>query len=69
MCIRDRITLGGSDPEGATTQAQIVTPPGFSISCGDNSDKCGSLWQVDFVTGKATNKIKPEDCDLNPPAR
>lgn len=61
------ITLGGSDPEGATTQAQIVIPPGFAISCGDNSDKCGSLWQVDFITGKATTRIDPNECDLNTP--
>ena len=50
-----------------TAQAQIVIPPGFAISCGDNSDKCGSLWQVDFITGKATTRIDPNECDLNTP--
>ena len=61
------ITLGGSDPEGVVTQAVIVVPPGYSISCGDNGDRCGHLWQVDFVSGKATTRIDNDECSLSTP--
>ena len=61
------ITLGGSDPEGVVTQAVIVVPPGYSISCGDNGARCGHLWQVDFVSGKATTRIDNDECSLSTP--
>ena len=61
------LTLLGTDPENGTDVVPaVVRPPGVSASCGDGSESCGTLYQVNFA-GEPGDAFSAAECTYATP--